>query len=71
MCGRYTLKAPRDTIAEAFDLADIPSFCPAITSLPLNPWPSFGRVQGGGRGSPCSAGASFRPGPTTPRLAIG
>ena len=24
MCGHYTLKAPREAIAKAFDLADVP-----------------------------------------------
>ena len=34
MCGRYTLKAPREAIAEAFDLADVPQLLPRYNITP-------------------------------------
>jgi len=39
VCGRYTLKAPRDAIAEAFDLADIPQLLPRYNIAPMQPVP--------------------------------
>ena len=39
MCGRYTLKAPREAIAEAFDLADIPQISPRYNIAPTQPVP--------------------------------
>ena len=37
MCGRYTLKAPREAIAEAFDLADVPELLPHYNIAPTQP----------------------------------
>ena len=39
MCGRYTLKAPRDAVAEAFDLADVPPLLPRFNIAPTQPVP--------------------------------
>ena len=39
MCGRYTLKAPREAIAEAFDLADVPQLLPRYNIAPTQPVP--------------------------------
>ena len=39
MCGRYTLKAPREAIAEAFDLADVPELLPRYNIAPTQPVP--------------------------------
>src|SRR5512142_363002 len=39
VCGRYTLKAPRDAIAEAFDLADVPQLLPRYNIAPTQPVP--------------------------------
>ena len=45
MCGRYTLKAPREAIAEAFDLADVPQLLPRYNIAPTQPVPVV-RLQG-------------------------
>ena len=51
MCGRYTLKAPRDAIAEAFDLADVPQLLPRYNIAPTQPVPVVRPDQpSGGRG---------------------
>jgi hypothetical protein len=34
VCGRYTLKAPREAIAEAFDLAEVPQLLPRYNIAP-------------------------------------
>ena len=39
MCGRYSLKAPREAIAEAFDLADVPQLLPRYNIAPTQPVP--------------------------------
>ena len=39
MCGRYTLKAPREAIAEAFDLAEDPQLLPRYNIAPTQPVP--------------------------------
>jgi len=39
VCGRYTLKAPREAIAEAFDLADVPELLPRYNIAPTQPVP--------------------------------
>ncbi len=39
MCGRYTLKAPRKAIAEAFDLAELPQLLPRYNIAPTQPVP--------------------------------
>ena len=39
MCGRYTLKAPREAIAEAFDLADVPQLLPRYNIAPTQAVP--------------------------------
>ena len=39
MCGRYTLKAPREAIAKAFDLADVPQLLPRYNIAPTQPVP--------------------------------
>ena len=39
MCGRYTLKAPREAIPEAFDLADLPQLLPRYNIAPTQPVP--------------------------------
>ena len=55
MCGRYTLKAPREAIAEAFDLADVPQLLPRYNIAPRNrcPWCDSTRraVSAGSRSS--------------------
>ncbi len=67
MCGRYTLKAPRDAIAEAFDLADVPQLLPRYNIAPTQPVPVVRPDHpSGGRSSRSSGGGSSRPGPTTP-----
>ena len=52
MCGRYTLKAPREAIAEAFDLADAPQLLPRYNIAPTQAVPascgSTGRAASGG-----------------------
>ena len=40
MCGRYTLKTKRETIAEAFDLSDVP-----WVSAPLQHRPDSSRAR--------------------------
>jgi len=39
VCGRYTLKAPREAIAEAFDLADVPQLLPRYNIAPTQAVP--------------------------------
>jgi putative SOS response-associated peptidase YedK len=39
VCGRYTLKAPREAIAEAFDLANVPQLLPRFNIAPPQPVP--------------------------------
>ena len=39
MCGRYTLKALREIIAEAFDLAEVPQLLPRYNIAPTQPVP--------------------------------
>jgi putative SOS response-associated peptidase YedK len=39
VCGRYTLKAPKKAIAEAFDLADVPPLLPRYNIAPTQPVP--------------------------------
>jgi putative SOS response-associated peptidase YedK len=34
VCGRYTLKASREAIAEAFDLANVPELLPRYNIAP-------------------------------------
>ena len=45
MCGRYTLKAPREAIAEAFDLAEVPQLLPRYNIAPTQPVPVFPKRQ--------------------------
>src|SRR5512135_2412699 len=48
VCGRYTLKAPRDAIAEAFDLADVPPLLPRYNIAPVQPVPVVRRDPASG-----------------------
>ena len=72
MCGRYTLKAPREAIAEAFDLADVPQLLPRYNIAPTQTVPvvRLDRPSGAAR-SRSSSGASSRPGPTIRPSATG
>ena len=72
MCGRYTLKAPREAIAEAFDLADVPQLLPRYNIAPTQPVPVVRLDPASGeRESRSSSGGSSRPGPTTRPSATG
>ena len=58
MCGRYTLKAPREAIAEAFDLADVPEFLPRYNIAPTQAVPVVRLDRASGeRGFSSSSGA--------------
>ena len=72
MCGRYTLKAPREAIAEAFDLADVPQLLPRYNIAPTQAV-AVVRLDGErrARARASSAGVSSRPGPTTRPSATG
>ena len=51
MCGRYTLKAGRETIAEHFDIPEVPEFLePRYNIAPSQPVPVVRLDEGGGRG---------------------
>ena len=72
MCGRYTLKAPRETIAEAFDLAEVPLLLPRYNIAPTQAVPVVRLDQASGeRGLALLPGGSSRPGPTTRPSATG
>ena len=72
MCGRYTLKAPREAIAEAFDLADVPELLPRYNIAPTQAVPVVRLDRASGkRRSRSSNGGSSRPGPTTRPSATG
>ena len=73
MCGRYTLKAPREAIAEAFDLADVPELLPRYNIAPTQPVPvvRLDRASGEREIAHPPAGGSSRPGPTTRPSATG
>ena len=50
MCGRYTLRAKRETIAGAFDLADVPGLLPRYNIAPTQSVPVVRLESGGERG---------------------
>src|SRR3954447_1904712 len=48
MCGRYTLRAKSETIAEAFDLAEVPELPARYNIAPTQPVPAV-RLDPGAR----------------------
>ncbi len=49
MCGRYTLTLSGHTLAEAFELDDVPPFTPRYNVAPTQTMPVVRRAEGGGR----------------------
>jgi putative SOS response-associated peptidase YedK len=48
MCGRYTLKADREALAEHFDLPEVPSLEPRYNFAPSQPVPVVRLDEAGG-----------------------
>ena len=71
VCGRYTLKAPREAIAEAFDLADIPQLLPLQHRPDANGARRAARPGERRREIALLQWGSSRPGPTTRPSATG